>query len=484
MTMHVLRSVRCPPPRTLSLVVPLLVLTLASTLAIAQGGDAEAAPPAGDASPRVHAILGAESAPPDRYTDPNLLKPFVNLETESRLAGLPVRQHPVNAGLFEEGCAQCHRLAGPVPATSAAPPDVFDAFEAEPVNEPAPMGFRRLTTDAARAEFPTWSPDGRHILYERRDDEGRWALWIAPVDGSATRPLVETGNASWAEWSPEGRRIVFWAEDEAGRGNVWLLDAEGGAPRQLTHAEATAFPVWSPDGRRIAYQAKDETGTWSLRLLDPSDETSRRITPQDQIMPSRPQFSPDGRQIAYQVADQGQFGLWRLEFPARADGMPNYEATPRSVPGSTLLPMDIGQARYSGIWSPDGARIALQMLGLSSTPEGTLRLTYKTWLTNPDGSEADLLVPTATLADRSPSWSPSGRWLVQWSWNHDLTASVWLARADGGADPVDLTASLGGDALYPAWSPDGTRVAFASNRSGTFDIWVADVAEVVDGFKP
>lgn len=463
----------------------LIALSLFCTLAAAQGDDVPSDGPFHAATPlRIRTILGTESPPPDAYVDPDLLKPFINLETESLLAGLPVRQHPVNAGLFDAGCAQCHRVAGPLPADDDAPPDVFDALAFEAVTSPVPDGFRKVTNDAARSEFPNWSPNGGRILYEQRDHDGHWSLRIVNADGTQDRALVTSGNAAWGEWHPDGDQIVYWAQDDAGRGNVWLVDAAGGEPVRLTDHDATAFPVWSPNGRRISYQAQHRDGSWSLQLLDPVDGSARRITPSNQAMPSRPQFSPDGRHIAYQVLDRGQFGLWRLVFPARSDGTADYAATPRSIPGSTLLPMDIGQARYNGIWNPAGERIALQMLGLSSTPEGHLRLTYKTWLTDPDGAGADLLVPTETYADRSPSWSPSGRWLVQWSWNHDLTASVWLANAEGTHAPVNLTADLGGDALYPAWSPDGSQVAFASNRGGSFDVWVVDVATVIDGFTP
>jgi Tol biopolymer transport system component len=60
---------------------------------------------------------------------------------------------------------------------------------------------------------------------------------------------------------------------------------------------------------------------------------------------------------------------------------------------------------------------------------------------------------------------------------------VWLISADG-STAVDLTANFGADALYPSWSPDGTRVAFSSNRGGSFDIWIADLSTLVPDFRP
>ena len=464
------------------------VSLLALAWAIAQGdGRADATTTPDAAYPaRLAVIRGTETEPPDAYADPGVLKPPINLETTSIMGNLPVRQHPINLGLFATGCAQCHRLSGPLPERNDAPADVFDLLALAQAADapPAPTGFVRLTDDPGREEAPAWSPDGGRILYERQDADGRWSLWVAAADGSGAVLLPTVGNAGWGEWSPDGNRIVYWGEDDQGRGNLFLVGLDGEAPTQLTFASSAAFPVWSPDGSRIAYQVREPDGNWAIRLLDPDDGTSVRVTPNEQVMPSRPQFSPDGRTVAYQVLQGGTFGLWRLEFAADEGGAPDYDAPPRSLPSSTMLPMDIGQARGNSTWSPDGRRIALQMTSLTTTPEGELRKVYKTWLVNADGTGADLVLPTETLADRGATFGPTGTWLAQWSWEFDLSASVWLVRPGQSAPAIDLTETFGADAMYPAWSPDGTRIAFAGNRAGSFDIWIVDVAQVIDGFAP
>jgi len=432
---------------------------------------------------RLGPVLGRAEPQADAYDQQGVLKPVVTLESSASITGLPVRQQPVNLGLFAHGCSQCHRITGALPAHNDAPADVFTQVPTPAPTTPVPAGFRRLTDDGARASAPMWSPDGRRILYEAESSDGRFALWLMAADGGERYALTHDGNAGWANWSPDGTRIVYWASDSADRGNLWLVNADGSGARRLTDVAMVAFPVWSPDGRAIAYQARDDQGTWTLDLLSLAGGSSRRVSPPDQTMPSRPQWSPDGRQIAYQVADGGAFGLWRMTFPLDGAGRPDYAATPSAVPGSTLLPMDLGQAAGSSTWSPDGKRIALQMPALVMLPTGQAALSYKTWLTRPDGTDPLLLGPSPTLADRSPSWSPDGRWVALWSWNRDLMAAVWLVRPDGGR-AVDLTQGLGADAMFPSWSPDGTQVAFSSDRSGSFDIWVADVAKVVPGFRP
>ncbi len=465
-----------------------LALAVALPIAAAQGTTAAPTPQGsadGASNARIRVILGRLTQQPDAYnTQSGVLKPIVTLEASALIPGLPVRQHPVNLGKFQTaGCSQCHRLAGPLPADSGAPQDVFAQLHLPADSAAAPAGFTRLTASAAEETTPLWSPDGASILYSVRAADGSWSLWRMNADGSAQRQLTTRGNAGWANWSPDGSRIVYWRSDAPDQSALWLMNADGSDKQRLTHAAMVAFPVWSPDGRAIAYQARSGRDDWQIDLLHVADGSIVRLTPPGQSSPSRPQWSPDGREIAYQVASGGAYGLWRLDFPLTSAGTPDYAATPRAVPGSTLLPMDIGQAKGNTNWSPAGGRLTVQMPALVTVPTGQLTLSYKTWITDPNGSNPSLLVPTQTLADRDPTWSPDGRWIAQWSWNPDLMAAVWLVRPDG-SGALELTAALGGDALAPDWSPDGGKVAFSSDRAGHFDIWVADLADAAPGVTP
>ena len=457
-----------------------LAVLVGLAVAIASGwAGAQASDPAAWQARRDAVLELKEPAP--NYDPKDIPKPIITLDQMAWIPGLPVRQQPVNAGRFDDGCGQCHRLSGPLPADSGAPRDVFDRLPASRIAASPPPGFVRLTTAPTRETVPLWSPDGASVLYEVQATDGTWSLWLMNVDGGDQRPLANEVESGWANWSPTGDRIVYWARGGGGSSNLWLVRADGSDRHRITDHAAVAFPVWSPDGSAIAYQAKDAAGTWTLRLLRLDGQTDARISPPDQAIPSRPQWSPDGRTLAYQAAQDGTFALWRLVFSSTPEGAPDYARPPRPLPGSTLLPMDLGQAGGSSTWSPDGTRIAVQMPAIvHSDVFGQPLLTYKTWLTRADGSGPSLLLPYQTLADRSPSWSPDGRWIAQWSWGHDLMAAVWLSRPDG-SQSVDLTAAMGADALAPAWSPDGAHVAFSSNRAGTFDIWIADVDEVVAG---
>ena len=397
------------------------------------------------------------------------------------VAGFAVRQHPVNLGLFGQGCSQCHRLAGPLTEGSAAPPDVFDRLGSPGTARPAPARFTRLTTTPGREEYPSWSPDGSSILYEARDAEGRYNLWLVNADGSGRRRLTDHDSAGWAVWHPDGGHIAYWAADSEARGNIWLLDIHRGDSTRLTNHRMTAWPRWSPDGRYLAYQARD-SDTWSLRLWDVRTGQERDVTPPDAVMPSRPLWSPDGSQILYQDLVGTRFEMARLAFPWGADGEPDYAATPRRIPMTSAFPVDLGAAPQDPAWSPDSdrPRIAFVRYTLQVVPPSTMAFTYKTWVVSPDGSHPKQLVPDGTLADRSPTWNTDGTWLAQWSWNADLHAGVWLID-ETATRQIDLTSGLGSDSLHPAWSPAGDKVAFASNREGSFDIWLADVGDLVGG---
>jgi len=449
---------------------------LAPLIVVAQSGGSSAAGEASSTlSERARLVIGANMVQQQEYvrrigSDPLAL----TVNEAARIPGYPVRQHPVNVGAFSSGCAQCHRLAGPLPPDNDAPPDVFDQLPSEAITAPAPAGFTRLTTSAAREEYPSWRPDGSGILYEAADAEGRYNLWFVGVDGSGARQLTDHAAAGWASWSPDGARFVYWASDAPGTGNLWRFDLDAGTAEQVTYHVMAAWPQWSPDGRVIAYQARDDAG-WTLRLLDVATLEQRDLTDQQDALPSRPMWSPDGASLLYQSLVGTRFELTRVSFGTDAAGAPDYQSDTRRSTITTQFPIDIGAATQHGIWRPQGDRIAFAMYALEIIPVGGVVMTYKTYLAAPDGARPTLALPGVTLADRSPTWSPDGAWLATWSWDPDARAGVWLADADA-TQRIELTADLGGDALYPAWSPDGSKVAFAANREGTFDIWVADVA--------
>ncbi len=398
-----------------------LLLVLAGTV-VGQENDDELA------TLREKLILG--EIKPQAYTQSHNV---VKTEFETAIiAGLPVRQHPVNLGLFQiGGCEQCHRINAPLPRENSAPPDVFAQLaERFPISNTAPPSnhFTRLSQSSGREEFPVWSPDGEHILYSADNNDNHWNLWLVSADGSNSQQLTFALSAGWPSWSPDGKHIVYWESDQEHRGNIWTMDADGSNKQQLTFEEMTAFPQWSPTGNQLVYQARRD-GKWSIWLVSPDGSSSNPISPENQFMVGSPQWSPDGTQIFYQARAGKFFEPWRLIFRTGEDGKPDYASPPDAHPSSSLLPMDIGLGQGIGTWSPDGQRVAYLMVDLQTLPTGQNALTYKTWLSDIDGSNPSLLMPNGTIADRDPTWSP-----------------------------------------------DGTKIAFASNRAGTFDIWIANVS--------
>jgi TolB protein len=80
-----------------------------------------------------------------------------------------------------------------------------------------------------------------------------------------------------------------------------------------------------------------------------------------------------------------------------------------------------------------------------------------------DGSHERRLTTTPDIQERSPAFSPDGRWLAFAGENRDHVLDLYLMRPDG-TQRRNLTADLDCGAEYPSWSPDGTRIAFASDR--------------------
>jgi Tol biopolymer transport system component len=158
------------------------------------------------------------------------------------------------------------------------------------------------------AAVPSWSPDGRRLVYVRADVERPrvWNLWTLDLASGEERQLTSnaTGQPWGASWFPDGRRLAY---NHGAR--LVVLDIESG--RQRTYpapgrGELVRTPSVSPDGRRVIFQVERD-GAW---LLDVGDGSMRKVlsdpTAEDYI------WSPDGRRVAYHSRRSGEWGVWQV----------------------------------------------------------------------------------------------------------------------------------------------------------------------------
>lgn len=155
-------------------------------------------------------------------------------------------------------------------------------------------------------------------------------------------------------------------------------------------------------------------------------------------------WSPDGSRIAFEVIS----GKSRQLFSMNADGT-----------GRTQLTASTG-VNYAPAWSPDGRKIAF-----SSTRDGNGEI----FVMNADGGEQTRLTMRAKGNNSWPAWSPDGRTIVFHS-NRDGNWAIYTMNADGTGE-VRLTARSA-DNYFASWSPDGARIAFTSARDGHSEIYV------------
>ncbi|MCD9194326.1 TolB family protein [Streptomyces albireticuli] len=107
---------------------------------------------------------------------------------------------------------------------------------------------------------PNWSPKGDRLVFQRRERGGdSWALYVMNADGTGLRRLTDgSGEHTDPSWSPDGRSVVF--SSTAGGlevPQIFVIPAAGGAPVRVTRNPGgyDGAPSWSPDGRWIAFEA-------------------------------------------------------------------------------------------------------------------------------------------------------------------------------------------------------------------------------------
>ena len=203
-----------------------------------------------------------------------------------------------------------------------------------------------LTQSLEKEESASWSPDGKHIAFDRWLSEKESSIFVMDADGQDSQRLTfEPGINVAPHWSPDGNEIAFLSNRE-GTPRVYTMEKHGKNLKQITHhrRKFDGAPAWSPNGRWLAFGSGDE-GSWGLYLIDPHNlnETPifrSKVDRLDGRAIFRPAWSPDSQNLIYVDPEANDdVGLMRI----RADG---------GLP--TQLIAEGLEYWWSPVWSLDG----------------------------------------------------------------------------------------------------------------------------------
>ena len=316
---------------------------------------------------------------------------------------------------------------------------------------------RAITFDDALSHDPSWSPDGRWIVYvsdaEGPDGVSGERLWIAPATGGEPQRRLTAGHGGdesfsdyYPAWSPDGEHIAF-SSNRGDETHIWVVPASGGELRRVTRIPLDVLPVatsprWAPDGSHLAFAGAADGGDVEIFLV-PSDGGERRRFTFDAMSNSHCDWSPDGRELAYGSVRSGARAIWI----APLDG----SAEPRLL--ETGLP-DGSMSQWPR-YSPDGRWVAFQAV-LPSDPQG---IVATTWVVAAAGGQAVQITSAMRMSAFVPAWSPEGTHLAVAGY---AAPEGYLAIVPADSGAVQRLAPSAPFAP-PAWSRDGSLLAYVTD---------------------
>ena len=306
--------------------------------------------------------------------------------------------------------------------------------------------WRPLTNDAGSDRFPAWSPAASLIAFERVSGPDCGVFVIAP-DGSGERRVSDCnfGALGPLTWTRDGKALIFaHRTDPILSRQLVSLNLDSGKLSGVTNPvvgmPGDVRPVLAPNGRRLVFVRTRSAGVADLQLLDLGTVAVERVT-KDRRPIEGAAFEAGSQSVVFSSPRGGRFALWRV----RLNGS-----------GPEPLLASINELKEPCI-SSDGRALAYE------------EWQYTTRIERRAGGASSALPAPAGARLRQMQPSPDGSQLafVSDAGGHE---ELWLAPYAGGA-PRALT-QLGLDAIdFVHWSPDGRLLVFGGSRKGRFDLW-------------
>jgi Tol biopolymer transport system component len=299
--------------------------------------------------------------------------------------------------------------------------------------------------------FPQFLPDGRHFLFFSTGSapvaDGGFGIYLGSLDSAEIKRLASADSAgaflppSWLMFVRQGTLLARRFDPTSGELNSDFVKIADGVGFDGNTYKGAFFVSTSG---LVAYRS-GEASRSQLIWFDRSGKAVGTIGAPDGNSLSDPELSPDGRRVAVDRTVDNNVDVWlsdavrqtRFTFDAGVDNLP--------------------------IWSPDGSRIVFR---------STRKNAYDLYQKPSSGAGNETPVLESPLAKGATDLSPDGRFLMYYVANDPKTASdLWVRLMDQDQKPFVFLNTTAEE--RPAqFSPDGRWVAYQSNQSGSFEIYV------------
>jgi eukaryotic-like serine/threonine-protein kinase len=377
-----------------------------------------------------------------------------------------------------------------------------------PADSGPPPRVVPFTSSPGDKAFPEFSPDGNQLAFswqgEKNTNTNSYNIYVQLV-GAGTPLKLTHGDAAdiMPAWSPDGRFIAFYHANLTDANSpkvLFVVPALGGPQRKLGDVRGDPFfgsgLSWSPDGTYLAVIDQTSSEDLRARIFFISVVTGERRDSGIQVPAAfinTPKISPDGKYLAF-ISGSGFLSNDIFVVPA-SGGKPRpltsvhsaisglaWTADSRQIVFSSnhrglftlwRVPIRGGQPEPMSIPGEDGDSPTIALRG-NRMAFIRYKVDTNLWRSPiPLGTSAPTRTVVSTRQDAAPAISPDGS-RIAFASDRSGSFEIYVSSSDG-SDPVQLTSMKAPDTGTPRWSPDGKQIVFDSRLEGHSDIFVIGV---------
>ena len=309
-------------------------------------------------------------------------------------------------------------------------------------------GVTQLAEGHAGHSFPVFLPDGRHFLHYVKGTPTVRGVYVTPLDGAEPRRLFDADSgAAYVSghlvFLRQGRLLAhaFDAERLEVSGVPFSTGVEGVVSGLTPAISATPAGV-------IAVRLRAAAAEYQFVWVDRAGNLLETVGDRNNDQTQSPNLSPDGSHLVLMRRGSGNTEVWLLELRR---GLPSKLT---DYPAENIFP----------IWSRDGTEIVFSS-NRSRDGMGFYRRNVTV------GGDVLLLPPTPGSGIAANDWSPDDQFLLYQKSSGDTRGDLWALPLFGTKTPVPVVQDTS-DARGGQFSPDGKWVAYSSNRSGRFEVYL------------